>query len=694
MMPFFKYIILLVAGIMLPAFSALAYITDAFVPQKGIVVLDMAERNGDDETMSGDFTRQLYSAQYLCDIAGYPYTTTSSVDEAMTKGGVILFSSRLLKNTFTVDELQSLVEWVKNGGILVSPLINTTDAASSTWFSALFGIDASKITYPAKTFSTIEWDESRVESEDELEYFDEAEELSLKIGEIKASPVVTTTADVLARFDGELPAVTRNRLGRGAAYLVGLLWRDVVQRPQLTKQPSNVTPKSNKFSAFTDVWALLLRSIYAKSVPVSAWKFTAPEGYTQVLVPTHDCDSNTAYQAMGMMGDYEKSKGLDSHFFLTVHYYRDKDYFPENPAYFSAFYNDETIGYSREILNAGHTVGSHSIGHFPDFNKTDNMDIVTKEEYPYRATCVNGVSQGVSTWAEIVLSKNILEEDLGNKVRSFRPGHLCVNKDVPEALCLGNYDFASMYTASSVLGNNPFYLRMGRDWAGELTDVLQIPIHISDVYSSSEYALNDSTWNTHPCVDDWISVMNKLKGNYSSAVLLIHPNRDWKVTLEDRLVEAMEDEGFGLMNFEDYGEWWNSRLTTDYQTCYYPDEKVLAILTDLDKLEISKLTFAIEARVEVEKVMLYNEDMTRQAPCLIKPLAEGRLLAVPFKEEQSEDPEGPDDEHDSLAFMSNDMCFNISEVYDVYGNRLHSTDAPGFYIIKSSAGKIKKVYKK
>ena len=101
------------------------------------------------------------------------------------------------------------------------------------------------------------------------------------------------------------------------------------------------------------------------------------------------------------------------------------------------------------------TVGSHSIGHFPDFSKTERfpLTVVTKDEYRPRHDKVTGVTAGGSTWTETALSKQILEADLGNKVRSFRSGHLCMNKNIPVALRDAGYEFSSCYSAGDLLGN-------------------------------------------------------------------------------------------------------------------------------------------------------------------------------------------------------------------------------------------------
>lgn len=47
---------------------------ETYVPQSGISVFDMTARNTGESENQGDYSRQLYSAQYICDIAGNPYS--------------------------------------------------------------------------------------------------------------------------------------------------------------------------------------------------------------------------------------------------------------------------------------------------------------------------------------------------------------------------------------------------------------------------------------------------------------------------------------------------------------------------------------------------------------------------------------------------------------------------------------------
>lgn len=612
-----------------PSVAASAPASADFTPQAGITVLDMTGRNRTESETEGDYSRQLYSARYMCQIAGNPYTVTADLREAMT-GAVMLLSSDLTADSFSADELRTLIAWVREGGVLLAPALRT--AASDTLaplLSELFGVDAAAMPPRSNTNLRLYWNPAFA-SDAELAYFDEAEERETSVGAIKTFPMTATTADVLATFADSTAAVVRHPIGQGAAYVVGLLWRNVIQRNQLNKDSEASRRYNNGFEPSADVWAFLLRQLYAKAVGVSVWKFTAPDGYLQVLVPTHDCDSRTAYDAMHYMADYEQSLGLRGHYFFTTHYYSDKENFGHS--YLSAFYNEETIPKAAALLAEGHTGGSHSVCHFPDFNLCQNTDTVTPEEYALRATYVDGASRGVSTWAEIVMSKQILERDLHHTVRSFRSGHLCVNADFNRMLEVGDYDFASCYTAGDLLSEFPFYGRLGNAWGGEQTRVLQLPLHISDVYSGSSSgapSLSDDNWETHRAVSDWVAAMRKLRGNYASAILLIHPNRAWKMSLEQRLVDSLDRQQVGLYNFEDYGDFWKARLSTDFQYAYDAATHCLTIRTDLAAVDRERLTFAVDAADTLAAAYLCDSVASSLRPCRLQRIAPRRYLLLP-----------------------------------------------------------------
>lgn len=407
---------------------------------------------------------------------------------------MILLTSQPKKATFSESDIDMLKEYVASGSLLFSPNIGSTAPAS---LKDLFGVSAVSV-HSKKSKRSLCWTS---DTHPELVYVDEPEEQATALGAINVSVLTPSTGEALAFSDGDasMPIVVKNSVGKCAAYLFGLLWRDVVQRPQLDKDMETGRGKSNTSEPSADMYPLFIRAAYVASLPAAAWKFTVPEGYTSVLIPTHDCDSRTAYEAMHYMADYEKSLGLRGHYFLTVHYF-------SQPGYLSAFYNDETIPAAKALLEDGHTVGSHSICHYPDFGSYKDAEL--RERFPlkeydrdgyaaYASHDINTKTSYGSTWAELVLSKRIIEEDLGNKVRSFRSGHLCVNSLMPEAHRIAGYNFSSCYTATSVHSQFPFIQRMTNDWSGEPTGVLQIPLHFSDVFSAE--SMSEANYKEKRC---------------------------------------------------------------------------------------------------------------------------------------------------------------------------------------------------
>lgn len=563
-----------------------------------VAVIDMNARNGEVEDGS-DNSRNLYSAEYMADVAGMPWFSTDNLDRALAGADMIVMSSRVhggRNPSFTDEEWGRIADWVAGGGVLVAPSL---ESSVSKAVSALFGLEA--VQSQQKNHSSITWSGSKLP---ELAYFDEPEELSTCIGKNLIHTTEYTPAsgaEALATYDGgNAAAVVKNRHGDGAVYTVGVKWRDVIQRPQLNKDDSSHA-SSNAFVPGADIYALFLRAVYAANREVALWKYTVPEGYESVLVPTHDCDSSTAYEAMHYMGDYEHSLGVDGHYFLTVHYYRD-------PGYMSQFYNAANIALAKKLLAQGHTVGSHSIGHFPDFSNADRfpMTVVTEEGYAAQATndINTGVTTGGSTWAEIVMSKQILERDLGNKVRAFRSGHLCVNKLIPEALRLGGYEFTSCYTASDVMCGTPYFTRIQNDWTGELTGVLQMPLHFSDVYSSDK--MDETNWAEK--VTSWREVQKKYRGNLMSSIILIHPNRDWKMEAEKMLVEMMDLSREGLYNFQDYGDFWVKRGDFDFDYAHDASTGRLVVKATAASIAAnSALCLMIEAPAGISSVTLIDE---------------------------------------------------------------------------------------
>lgn len=594
---------------------------DDLVAQKRCVLLDLTQQNAHNEE-AGEHSRNVYSAQYLINLAGIPYMTTTNIVDAIAHANMIVCASPFKQSTLTAFEIQLLKNWIKQGGVFVAPAITNTNSH----LCDLFGLESVAYSKDRRTFS---WREEYLK-EKELAYFDEPEERTVSLGKarnttaesIKTYGYQPTTAEAMAYFDStNVAAVLRHRIGAGTIYTFGILWRDVVQRSQLGKNTTATRITSNGFEPSADIYAFFFRSLFAKINPISVWKYTIPQGYESVLIPTHDCDSRTAYDEMYWLSEYEKSLGVSAHYFLTVHYFRDA-------GYLSDFYNEDTRPKAQRLLVDGHTVGSHSVCHFPDFSNTDLFPatVVTKEAYAVSAhhDKKTGITQGGSTWAELGLSKRIIEEDLGNRVRSFRSGHLCMNKLMPMVQQAVGYTFSSCYASCNVLSQFPFHERMENDWTGA-QGVLQIPLHISDVINANP--MTDTAWNHAP--DIWLKVLEKLQRNYAPTVLLIHPNRDWKMFAMRQLVGAMDRDKVGLYNFEAYGDFWLAREKMSFDYTYLPDRKSVVIWVNEPIEDAAACIFAVDVQTDIAiEEAIFVDAMGRQSKLQIQKKQERRYLLL------------------------------------------------------------------
>lgn len=550
-----------------------------FVTQKQAVILDLTARNGEDETS----IRNLYSAKYIFEVAGIVGSTTSSLDDALSNSDFILLSSTVNDNTFTGDELTKIQTWIKNGGTIIAPAVSGSSAA------ALFGVSVGA---KAKTRNTLRW--NTTSGANELQYFDEAEEKEMCIGNIYTySYSITSAGTALASFDDGTAAVVKSSCGDGNAYTFPFQWCDLIQRAQLNKSSSASRVYNNGFEPTADCAPLFVRQAYTLShPPVAAWKHTIPAGQESVFIPTHDIDSTTGYDSLFYMARYETEVGVKGHYNITTKYFRDK--------ISKAYYIDRTKDTVKQELVGKHTIGSHSVGHFPDMNNDSRFPMgsfsITKDEYnPYN----DGTqTTGGYTYAEVAISKSLLEQDFGIEVNSFRSGHLCMNKQIDEAMQHAGIDYASCWTAAGLMSEFPFMERTGLSYEGDEA-VLEMPMHTSDVSFPDKVKIDITNYKER--ADIWLTVANKLRGNYAPCIILIHPNREWKMLAEKHLIDNLDRTRTGLYNFIDYGDFWTNRRAFTY---------TLAVNSDDGNVLITVPTSAFETAHDLGIVITGNAALT------------------------------------------------------------------------------------
>jgi hypothetical protein len=324
---------------------------------------------------------------------------------------------------------------------------------------------------------------------------------------------------------------------------------------------------SNYFNPGTDVFMLFLKAIYAEYTPYATWKHTAPWNNRYVMMMSHDIDAFQSMDTMHYFAEYQYQNQIRATYFITTHYFSDDldgDYYTPNIA---------KIAY---VQGLGQTIASHSVGHFPDFYDTGHIPPGgpghTRATYHPHYSVASSTTIGGSTFGECEVSRDVLEEDLGVNIVSFRAGYLDYPDILPDVLDALGYDFNSSYTATDVLTNFPYYDREGCSFSGNKTSLLEIPLTF-DV----DYDLDGMTpLNFYDKADIWLGEMEKIAANYGQALYLLHPTRYYKLALMDYIYQNLP-WGACKMEMGAFGEYWETRIS-------------LEIISDVTNNDILKIT--------------------------------------------------------------------------------------------------------
>ncbi len=524
--------------IVLACSAALCFSQPAAVKQRSVALLDCTARNN--ETSDGE----IYSARHFLKLAGIPFVVTTNVDTAM-QYGMIIASSRLQSSTMNQPERDSLAAFVSRGGTLVAPIV--TDNALFN----LFGVSA---VASATTRYTMTFDTAAAPAE--CRWLNDTAEVKISLGRASYVNVITTrnytiaSGQSLGKYDDLTDAIVRNTSGQGTTYALGFSFKSLCQTNQLNLDYEAQRVYSNGFEPTSDAVMFFLKGIYTLKTPRAVWLHTSPGTSTTSLLITHDVDATTAYDTMSHYADYEFNIGVKSTYLITTHYINDD--------WLSDFYNASSIPKVQYVLGKGHFLASHSVGHFPDFDSPTifplgNQNNTQGNYLPYYPT--NGPTAGGSVYGELQVSKQILENDYGVTIRTFRSGHLAYNPKMINALDTLGYTYNTTNAAADVLTHFPFRGRFDKNSNGMLSNTIwEIPMTISDVFQSNPI---DNT-NYPQKVAIWLDVINRNRANNAANILLIHPNRMYKLTAEMSLISQLPG-GVFLSDIETFGDYWRQR---------------------------------------------------------------------------------------------------------------------------------------
>ncbi len=506
-----------------------------------VAVLDMTNYNN--ETSS---SRKI-SAIHIMQMVGVPYKITTQLSEAI-QSPVIITGSRIEENAFSSAQKAQLKSYVANGGILITSYLKDSD---------LFELCGVGARYSSNTLYRIKFDTT---SAPIFDLINDSLEQTISIGDPTKgfsfyTPYYDLTAGIsLANYENNKPAVIKNSYGQGTVYLFAPDFRDLVYRPQLNFDVNAQRSYSNGFEPSADVIFFIIRNIIRTHIPHSVFKYTIPYKYKSVLLITHDVDSQTAMDTMHYFSEFEKNRGITALYNITTSY--------SSNGWISGFYSSQSAAI-QQLINDGHTIASHSVGHFPDFANEDHFPLGhmgnTKYNYAPHYHSNNNTTVGGSVYGEVEVSKQLLENDYNVTVKTFRAGHLAFNDSLVLALEKLGYQYNSTFSANAILTSFPYYAMKVRTFDGVESTVLEIPLTISDVLTDFNRE------NYTEGVNLWLDATQRYANNHSPIVLLIHPNRYWKFQAEKLFLNQLPS-GIEPFPFQQYGRFWKKRDALKFHT--------------------------------------------------------------------------------------------------------------------------------
>jgi hypothetical protein len=295
----------------------------------------------------------------------------------------------------------------------------------------------------------------------------------------------------------------------------------------------------------------MIRSIYEEAVDVPLLPHTIPEGHQGTLILTHDVDYRPSFFNSEVFADKVEEYGHKNTFFIETRYFKDD--------LDQRIYDQETTAALTQLSLRGIDLQCHTVGHFPDFADFEHGDPNVKypEYQPYYYKDPINATTGGTIYGELKVSKFLLDKDFTQNTISFRAGYLAFPNDLSQILDDCGYLYDSTLPANDVLQSFPYYLPEGRHIGGEPTNILEVPLTITD------YNLTTETLTSK--VDTWLDTLNHYTHNFSPVVCLIHPsNLHNRYNALCSLLEDTKDMDLWRGNFTTYAEFWRARAALVY----------------------------------------------------------------------------------------------------------------------------------
>ena len=616
-----------------------------------IAILDVSERNA-------EVTKNVFSLEHICKTIGAPYYTTKDVSVAIGFPIIIVCSD--IDGTFKTAETTLLIKYVNDGGILIAPYV-----FDKNYFS-LFGISSCKT---VQSHHTLTWTDF---TETALRWMDDPLEKTISLGSLNNPVSINswsyglTAATALAKYpEDSSVGFSRNTYGKGFAYTVGFSFQAMVFVPQTNTDVEAQRTYASGFEPSSDVVMLFIKGIYAKYIKYASWKHTAPYNNSPIFILTHDVDCKEAMQYMNRFADWEKAYGVHSTYFVTTHYISDN----QDGNYYTAY-----TAQIDSTAKKGYEIGSHSVGHFPDFEDLPLGQLGNTKQNYNPGYWPSTKTVGGSLMGECEVSKKLLETDAHTTVTSFRPGYLYYPKEIGIALDTLGYKQCSINSANDVLTNFPYKLARIRTKSSAMTKVLEMPC--------SWFTDPNPKEKTDSLIKSLTDVSKKVYANYAPFIVLLHPTTLYKLPVQAELIKSLSKKT-EYMSVDEFGTYWanrdaftynqtvkNDSLVITIPNASYPFDNRLSIIVNggqklksvaVKKQDGTAISF-IKANFEVADIIIYFKEKSIPTAIDINVLSEKKLIMTPYP--------NPFISQTTISFILPEQSRTKLEIYDMNGRFL------------------------
>jgi hypothetical protein len=107
--------------------------------------------------------------------------------------------------------------------------------------------------------------------------------------------------------------------------------------------------------------------------------------------------------------------------------------------------------------------------------------------------------------------------------------------------------------------------------------------------------------------DIWKDVQNRNAENSAPTILLIHPNRWWKIKAEQNLIQNLA-KGTRIVPFEHFGDYWKARDSFHFQYDVSPDSIITITIHSASLPLHPDLSIIVDNGQSAKAIKIQNED--------------------------------------------------------------------------------------